>query len=47
MVFYAGSDWTNFKDYPHFKFRYGFSATQLLEKYNAGDVVDEGYVNIS
>ena len=24
-----------------------FTATQLLEKYNAGDVDDEGYVNIS
>ncbi|WP_141670636.1 M15 family metallopeptidase, partial [Gilliamella sp. Choc6-1] len=45
--FLWGGDWVTFKDYPHFEFRYGFTTTQLLKKYNAGDIDDEGYVNIN
>uniref|UniRef100_UPI0025F6DA74 M15 family metallopeptidase n=1 Tax=uncultured Gilliamella sp. TaxID=1193505 RepID=UPI0025F6DA74 len=42
-----GGDWTTFKDYPHFEFKFGFTTTQLLEKYNNGDLNDEGYVNVN
>ncbi|TEA26331.1 M15 family metallopeptidase, partial [Candidatus Schmidhempelia bombi] len=45
--FLWGGDWVTFKDYPHFEFRYGFTTTQLLKKYNAGDIDAEGYVNIN
>lgn len=35
------------KDYPHFEITFGYKASELLKKYNEGELDDEGYVNIS
>ncbi|MCX8730010.1 M15 family metallopeptidase [Gilliamella sp. B2969] len=45
--FLWGGDWITFKDYPHFEITFGYKASELLKKYNEGELDDEGYVNIS
>lgn len=40
-----GGNWTSFKDYPHFEKTFGYSTSQLLAKYNNGEV-ERGYVKI-
>jgi peptidoglycan L-alanyl-D-glutamate endopeptidase CwlK len=36
-----GGDFKNFKDYPHFQKTFGFSESQLLQKWNNGDTFKE------
>ena len=42
-----GGDWTSFKDYPHFEKTFGFTTSELLAKYQAGDFVKDQYVDLS
>jgi peptidoglycan L-alanyl-D-glutamate endopeptidase CwlK len=40
-----GGDWITFRDLPHFQITFGYTVTQLMAKYNAGQRVGD-YVNI-
>jgi peptidoglycan L-alanyl-D-glutamate endopeptidase CwlK len=47
-----GGDWTNFKDYDHLQYTFGFATSDLLDLYNNGDFVaspynSNNYVNLA
>uniref|UniRef100_UPI00117A425C M15 family metallopeptidase n=1 Tax=Gilliamella bombi TaxID=1908521 RepID=UPI00117A425C len=39
-----GGNWKKQKDYPHFEITFGYKASELLEKYNKGELDNEGYI---
>lgn len=41
-----GGNFRSLKDKPHFELSFGYSWQQLLDKHNAGNVDEKGYVNI-
>jgi len=45
--FLWGGDWIKTKDYPHFEMGFGFKTSELLKKYNNGELDNEHYIKIS
>jgi peptidoglycan LD-endopeptidase CwlK len=41
-----GGDFKSIRDLPHFEYTGGFSLSQLLSKYNAGQIDGSGYITI-